>query len=158
MVYLGKDVGLENIGFFVLKIRWEWLTKLYHIIRLLKLFFKPFFHPKRTICTLQIAYRLMRKVINLPELSCCHIIHHTFWFEALICFYLIARVKHESFPDELSPVNYSFCALWGSVPEWTVKCWKTFMWQWQKWTKWQWVPEILPVSSAFRKVSHYQVI
>lgn len=73
----------------------------------------------------------MGKVICVPGLSCCHIIHHNFQFKALICFYFLARVKHASFPGELSHVHYS-CAVWRSVPEWAVKSWKTVVWKWQK--------------------------
>lgn len=62
------------------------------------------------ICT-KIMYRLIGKVICVLRLSCCHIIHHNFQFKALICFYLIARVKHASVPGEPSLVHYSFCAV-----------------------------------------------
>lgn len=166
MAYLGKHVDLENIVSWHFKTRREWLTKLSHTIMqsllsptvLLKLYFKPFFQPKRTNCTLQIVYSLMGKVIRIPGLSCCHIIHHNFQFKALICFYFIARVKDASSPGELSHAHYSFCAAWRSVPKWTVKSWKTLVWEQQKWTKRPSVPEILLVSSAFRKGSHCQVI
>lgn len=66
----------------------------------------------------------MGKVICAPGLSRCHIIYYNFQFKALICFYFIARVKHASFPAELSHAHYSFCAVWRSAPEWTVKSWK----------------------------------
>lgn len=74
----------------------------------------------------------MGKVICVPGLSCCHVIHHNFQFKALICFCFIARGKHASFPGELSHVHYSSCAVWRSVPEWAAKSWKTVVWEWQK--------------------------
>lgn len=96
----------------------------------------------------------MGKLIFVPELSCCHVIHHNFQFKALICFCFIARGKHASFPGELSHVHYSFCAVWRSVPEWAVKSWKTVVWEWQKAGR----SEILLVYSTFRKGKLFQVM